>query len=122
MGEPLNRESILAAQDIKRERVPVPEWGGDVFVAVMPGADRWEYEVAADRARKRARANGHEANDDVTRLLATVLVDEQGARLFTEADVKALGEKSGVVLARLFRVAIRLNGIGDAEVERIEGN
>jgi hypothetical protein len=111
----LTREQILAASDLRTEPVPVPEWGGEVLVAVLPGAERWDFDVWVTKQKP-------ESTEHVVRLLALCLVDEQGARLFTEDDVKALGAKSGVALARLFRVAMRLNAIGEAEVERLAGN
>jgi hypothetical protein len=58
----------------------------------------------------------------VTHLVALALVDEGGQRLFSDTDVVALGKKSGVALTRVFRAAMRLNAIGDTEVERLQGN
>jgi hypothetical protein len=128
----LTRAAILAANDIRTERVPVPEWGGDVIVATFSGADRWAFEVAVHEATKaKANGNGHPATpaeavaermEYVTHLVALALVDEAGHRLFSDTDVVALGKKSGVALTRVFRVAMRLNGIGDTEVERLQGN
>jgi hypothetical protein len=131
-GPVLTRDAILAANDIRTERVPVPEWGGDVLVATICGDDRWAFEVATHNATKeRANGNGHTDTPAdavggdmtfVTRLVALAIVDEAGHRVFAAADVAALGKKSGVALTRVFRVAMRLNGIGDTEVERLQGN
>ena len=36
----LDRASILGSDDREIERVPVPEWGGFVFVRNLSGAER----------------------------------------------------------------------------------
>ena len=38
------RESIIAANDLKRESVEVPEWGVTVYVRTMTGEERDQYE------------------------------------------------------------------------------
>lgn len=111
----LTREQILAADDIKRQAVKVPEWGGDVFVKVMTGEERDAFELdtlAEGRDRRNIRA----------KLLARCLCDDNGKRLFTDAEIAALAAKSGGALNRLFDVAIKLNRIGNDEIEELEKN
>jgi hypothetical protein len=113
------REQILNAQDLKREKVSVPEWSGvKIFVRTMTGAERaiFEDELIAD---------GKSANVKNMRekLCAVTVVDENGNKVFTEkADVEKLGAKSSLVLDRIFQVAMRLNGISNAEVEELAKN
>ena len=40
----LTREQILKADDMTTERVPVPEWGGEVLVKSLTGRQRDEFE------------------------------------------------------------------------------
>lgn len=110
----LSKEDILKAEDRKIEIVDVPEWGGQVGIRVMSGAerDRWELDFITKPGNREVRAS----------LLAFTLCDENGKPLFTEADVKALGEKSGAVLTRLFVVAKRLSAVGAEDVEELEKN
>lgn len=113
---PLTRDAILAADDRPRERVVVPEWGGDVLLAVMSGHDRdaWEYAMIRDRTA---------TTDNIrARLVAACAIDESGEALFSEADVVALGRKSAIALARVFDVAKKLNRIGDDSLEETRGN
>ena len=42
----LNREAILAAEDLPRELVEVPEWGGAVYVRALTGAERDQFEAS----------------------------------------------------------------------------
>jgi hypothetical protein len=49
-------------------------------------------------------------------------VDDKGNRLFTDADVKALGAKSSRALSRCVRAAQRLNGLTGADLEDLAKN
>lgn len=113
----LTRDAILAADDLPREEVDVPEWGGSVLVSAMTGAarDAWEQSLVGtgskpDLANVRAR------------LVAACIVDDSGALIFTAADLEALGRKSARALDRLSKVAQRLNGLTDDALEDARGN
>ena len=56
------------------------------------------------------------------RFAVLTLVDDKGARLFTDADAKVLGEKSAAALDRVFAVAQRLNGFSSLDAEDLAGN
>lgn len=116
----LTRDAILSAVDVKREKVSVPEWGGDVFIATMSGTarDAWEQTLVV---RKNGKSEPNLENMRA-RLVVACLVDENGERLFKDEDAVALGKKSSKVLERLAQVAQRVNGIGDTELESLEGN
>jgi len=112
----LSRDAILAAQDLKREEVAVPEWGGSVLVRTMTGAERdaWEQSLA----------NGGkiDVSNVRARLVAACTIDESGALLFSAADAQALGAKSGSALERVAKVAQRLNAITEEALEEARGN
>lgn len=118
----LNRESILGAEDLPREKVLTPEWGAGTFVYVgtMSGAERDSFEQTILEDKK---ADGKAKLVNVRAKLAVrVVQDEQGQRLFTDDDAEALGRKSAKVLDRIFDVGQRLNGIGAKDVKELEGN
>ena len=106
----LSKENILAANDLPLECIGVPEWGGDVMVRTMTGADRDAFE--ASLIGKEGRMENVRA-----RLVSLTLCDATGARLFTDAEVTALGNKSARALDRVFTVAQRINGIGTDAVD-----
>lgn len=112
----LNRESILAAGDLKREAVDVPEWGGTVLISMMTGAGRDAWEQSLIRDGKADTSNIR------AKLVAACAVDETGNLLFSPADVAALGAKSGTALERCATAAQRLNGLSDRDVEAAKGN
>lgn len=112
----LTREQILAVEDIPRETVTVPEWGGEVIVRVMSGTERDAYEVEAFKDRDAEIRNMR------ARLVARCCVNEAGEKLFTLQDAEALGRKSSVALDRVAQVAQRINKLSDTEVEKLKGN
>lgn len=114
----LDREAILAADDLKIESVDVPEWGGRVFVRTMTGHDRDEFDAECAKLRE---TDDH-LKDFSARLVARCACDEKGARLFTVADVKALTGKSGLALDRVFETANDLNRITGDAVDDLVGN
>ena len=116
----LTREQILAASDLPTEQVAVPEWGGEVIVKALSGAERDRFEAGSMQQhgnRRELRLENIRA-----RLVAVAVVDETGRRLFTDADVAALGRKSAAALNRVFEAASRLSGITDADIEELEKN
>jgi hypothetical protein len=116
----LTREQILAADDLKRETVPVPEWGGDVIVKSLTGAERDEFEDSVVRQRGKSRElNLRNAR---ARLVSLSLVDEAGSRLFSAGDVEQLGRKSAAALDRVFGAAQRLSGLTEQDVDELAKN
>jgi len=116
----LTREQILEADDLKTEKVPVPEWGGEVIVRTMTGIERDEY----DKSLISQRNEEEETYDDKSyldnaraRLCAFTIKDENGNLVFSEKDIIELGKKSALALNRVFAVAKRLNGFGRDEIE-----
>ena len=116
----LNRDKIIAAKDLETEQVEVPEWGGSVLVRTMNGTERDAFEASFYVGRGKNREQNLE--NLRARLVALVVVDEAGERVFTDEDTAALGQKSVKALDRIFEVAQRLNGIGPKDVEDLAGN
>tara|TARA_R100001129_G_C5321873_1_gene247803 strand:- start:1233 stop:1613 length:381 start_codon:yes stop_codon:yes gene_type:complete len=56
------------------------------------------------------------------RLIITMLVDDKGDPLLTLADMEALGELDGAVIAALFDACSDFAGFGDNEIEELEKN
>lgn len=118
------RDLILNAQDIKTENVTVPEWGCDVFIKGLTGAERDSYEQSMFTVSENGKKVDVKMNRGNLRakLLVKTICDEAGNRIFTDSDVDALGSKSASALERLFPVAQKLSGLSDKDVEDIEKN
>ena len=113
----LTRDDILRANDLPREEVPVPEWGGSVLVRTISGTERDAFEEAImGRGRKIDPTNIR------AKLCALCICDTENKRLFSDGDVAALGAKSASALDRVFETASKLNRIGAREVETLAKN
>ena len=113
----IDRESILAADDLPREQVHVPEWGGHVFVKTMRGFERDAWEVSLQDE------TGKPSNKNVrAKLAVATVVDEDGRLVFEPGDADELGNKSCAALDRIFTVSARLNGITDRDLEELESD
>jgi hypothetical protein len=111
----LSKAAILAAQDKKMIDVEVPEWNGSVKIRVMTGTERDRFEsefVSGNKSVDMVRA----------KLVAKCLCDDEGNRLFSEADIPQLGEKSAAVLDKLFNVCMKHNRFTKDDVEELAGN
>lgn len=113
----LTRDDILSAEDLKSERVKVPEWGGEVIVREMTGTERdaWETSVVSTVGNQ-VKIN---AVNMRAKLAAVSMVDEKSKRLFSDKDVVALGKKSSAALDRVVDVAKRLSRIGEDELDKL---
>lgn len=119
----LTREAILTADDLQVEVVEVPEWGGTVRVRGLTGAERDAFEASViDLASNGRRAPVMNLVNLRAKLAARCIVDEQGIRLFSDADIAALGQKSAHALQRVFEAAQRLSGLTKEDVEELEKN
>lgn len=114
----LTREAILAANDLARVPVNVPDWGGEVFVGVMTGTDRDAFEGGSRTAEGKVDLKTNVR----ARLLVKCLVDETGKRLFADGDAAELGLHSSVILDQLWDKAIAINKLSKKEVAELEKN
>lgn len=113
----LTKDQILSAEDLKREEVDVSEWGGTVLVRMLTGRERDNLEAFWLRSKE----SGNYADARAT-LVALTACDETGARLFSDADIEALGGKSAAALDRLSDVAQRINRLTKKDLEDLAGN
>lgn len=114
----LSAEQILGANDREHEDVDVPEWGGTVRVIGLSAADRDAYEAALAATTKGDATAMARLQNFRAKLVVKALVDADGKRLFSDADAKELGTKSGKVIDRLFDVVRRLSGMGKDALEQ----
>lgn len=111
------KHDILKAGARRSETVTVPEWGGiAVRVRSLSGDDRDRYEMAIYEGRRDGRFNPRAL------MVALSVVHENGERVFADADIAALGELDAAGLDRVFAVAQRLSGTGDAALAAAAGN
>ena len=114
------REEIFAANAPRYERVFIPEWNMHVRVVEMSADERDQFDLNAvaernkdtDKTIRRIRA----------RLVCSCVCDEDGKRIFTDADIDELGKGSSAAADRIYDVASRLNRFSKADVEELAKN
>lgn len=117
----LTKEQILAAQDLPTEVVAVPEWGGDVMVQGLTGTERDAFEASLTIQRgKNTSVNLQNARAKLVR--KCIVNPETKGRMYSEADIPALGRKSAIALERVFDVARKLSGLTEKDVEELTKN
>lgn len=116
----LTRDQILQVQDLRTETVTVREWGGEVMVRGMTGAQRDAFEQSLLIGRQTDRGEGGDSAMAVrnvrARLVAFSVVDEAGEPLFGMDDIEALGKKSASALDRLMEAAQRVSAMTEKDI------
>jgi len=117
----LSRDAILAAEDLPKELVDVPEWGGSVWVRCLTALERdeWESSIMVMDGKGGTKADLRNIR---AKLVVRTVVDDAGERLFSEADVLVLGGKSAAALDRLYSVAAKLSKITKEDEKELLGN
>ena len=117
----LTKAQILEAPDLRYEDVDVSEWGGVVRVRGMTGTERDAFEASIIGSRE--SGNVQITTDNIrAKLAARCIVNEQGVRLFSDAEIADLGRKSAQALTRVFEVAQRLSGLTQGDVDDLAKN
>lgn len=117
----LTRDAILNAQDLDSEDVSVPEWGGSVRVRALTGTERDAFEASMVQVRTDGSRQFRLENIRA-RLVALTVINEGGQRIFSDDDVRALGQKSGAALERVWAAARKLSALSDEDVEELAGD
>jgi hypothetical protein len=118
----LSRDAILAADDLEKELVSVPEWGGDVWVRCMTATERDEWEASVVTMDNKGQNPKADLRNIRAKLVVRCVIDEAGVRVFGEEDTVALGAKSAAALDRLYAVAARLSKISKEDEKELLGN
>ena len=116
----LTRDQILGADDLTREKVDVPEWGGFVYVRELTASEK----DALDAENYVLKGRDVQVNrrDFKARLLVRSICDDKGKTLFTLKDIQALGAKSLKAMERVAAVALKLSAMSEESQEELAGN
>lgn len=116
----LSRDAILKAEDQDYDEVECPEWGGTVRLRSISGAERDTFEASCIVQKGNNRTvNMKNAR---AKLIVLMAVDEHGARLFSEDDVRALAKKNARPIDRLFDSCQKLAGITEDDMDQLTAN
>lgn len=112
----LSKADILSADDLKREEVEVPEWGGTVLVRSFTADAKDAMEFKLYQMSQKHGVGIRAA------YVGLALVDDMGQRLFTDDEIPMLGTKFAGAVDRVFEVVARLNRITQKDIEELEKN
>lgn len=104
----LSKDEILAAITARKADVSVidvPEWGGSIAVRRMSAGD-------FERSGLDTKAQGA-----MSKVVAFCLVNDEGDRLFSDDDAKALEDIDIETMTRVFAEVMRVNGLMSDDVE-----
>jgi len=122
----LDRDAILSRKQLKRETVDVPEWGGQVIVRELTGAERSRYEAGySDTVMGEAKSVSDKTKRFETmraKVICVATINEDGTRVFHDDDIAEINELSGQALDRLASVIMRLSGYTKEEQEKLKKN
>jgi hypothetical protein len=114
----LGKKDIFKAQELRKELVSVPEWGGDVWVQEMDAEqrdlfDRWIVQRDMKDENGKYIYPEHRNGGMRLRVLIATVVDENGKLMFSDLDLPDLANKSGKVVARISDVGMKLSGMSE---------
>ncbi|MFA5376966.1 MAG: hypothetical protein WC455_14545 [Dehalococcoidia bacterium] len=101
------RDEILALDDLRSEKIIVPQWGGREVLIKQLSAKRF-----MDISKPAANGGEQEQEEFLARIVAESVCDPKtGKPIFLPEDVPALMEKSLEVLRLIGDKATELNGL-----------
>lgn len=107
----MKASDILSLTDLRTRQVEVPQWGKTLTIREMGLDDGVKF-----AALLRTRGDGKSVNltaEDIAAVVARGVIDENGERLFSDADIPKLALKNQKALLLLYTEIVALTG--DAE-------
>ena len=111
----LSREQILALSGTSKTHIVNVKNVGDVGIRIMTGTEREAYEQQIFKDGKVTHEHLR------AKLLAKVLCDADGKRMFTDDDIAAVSELPAPVVIALFESAQKLNSLTKDDVDELVG-
>ena len=109
------RDNLFATKSLRRYTT-VEVNGGMYRLQSLTEGEKSRYEASI------VNSKGVTSKDARKRLLILMLVDAEGERLLTSADMDALEEVDGLVTSTLFTAAIRHAGFDQSDIDELVGN
>ena len=109
----LNRDEILAVDDIQVWEVEVPEWGGAVLVQSL---------TAAQVERIQTKYKGKGMKGLTAAFVQMSVVDEDGKRMFHQSDLDKLSQKSISACTRILKTVMEQNALEEKDLEELAEN
>lgn len=111
----LSKDQILARRPLPSEAVEVPEWDGSVRIQGLSAGEADQF--SASLVKRVGKNVEMDREHYCAKLLSRCLVNEQGERLLSEADILVLSQQPAAPIQRLAVIAERLSGLQPGGVE-----
>jgi hypothetical protein len=109
----LNRDQILAAAAQTKAVEIVHTTIGDIGIRVMSGTEREAYE-------RQIFVDGKVSHEHLrAKLLAKVICDPEGTRVFNDGDIAAISELPAPVVIQLFEKAQKVNALTREDLDEL---
>ena len=118
------REQILEANDLPTEKVSIPEWTDQpLYIRTMNGSERDDFERSLFEENEDGSFTKNLQNMRARLLARTLCSDKEGKiRIFTDADIELLGQKSAAALDKCVEASKRLSGISEKDEAKLLKN
>lgn len=111
MGKPTIGRDILSRRTLKTERVDVPEWDGEIILRSLSAAQATQL-TALSRSQSVSPTDPKNGLYLAAWVLTQSWIDEEGARVATEADIDTLLEGNTTdLINRLGTKAMQISGL-----------
>lgn len=120
----LTREQIFGAPKRSYKDVSCPEVGGKIRVQSLTGQEFEDWQESNRDPKKKDKDGNPVVNTkgSIVRLLVRCLVDKEGNRIMSDDDYLEFTKINAAVLNRLGTVALKLNGVGEKEIDELVKN
>ncbi len=127
-GSYLSRDQVLRADDLEREEVEVPEWGGKILCRCLTALERSELRELsiADHSVEDSYVvtlnDGREIRlrkDYDTHVVVRGTIEQDGSQKFELEDVELLNRKNPKVIERISAVIGRLSALDEEHVDEL---
>ena len=122
----LSREQILNKIDIEIKEIPVPEWGGNIFIRQLSRGEQDTY-LKRQYGETRLKQDSKAKNQEITAvniyghdayLCVCGICNEDGTPLFKQTDIEELKKKNGAVIGHIAVEIVKFSGMaGDVPIE-----
>ncbi len=115
----LTKEQIINVNDLETKELYVKEWKASVRIRTLSS---WERDKFEGSLFKQGDLKKPTMTNFRAKLVALVLVDEVGKRMFSEVEVEQLGRKSAAAMDSIFTEAQNMSGLTPKDVEDMTKN
>lgn len=108
------RDKLLSVSDLRTKEVEVPSWGAKLTIRELNLQESMD---AFSNIKPDDDGNVTLGYDDVAKVVAFGVIDEDGERVFTDEDVPVLAKKGKAALMKLYTEITMLSGTVEDEVK-----